>query len=492
MYETNHLYKLLSWNLKGYRETIDGIKTNKLNEQTIIDKFERFDFVFLEETHIDNENKNDISIPGFTTIHYCRKKRGKAHKASGGITVLVKEKLRKHITFLPESDCDTTWIKISFNNVEVTFIGCVYIPPGNSSFGKDHSSSIWDKLEAQLQNFSSQGNVILCGDFNARTGVLCDYISNDGDNNQYTLPNGYVSDTFHPRRSADIITTKSGRKLSNICIDNDLYILNGRTIGDLYGACTCVTPNGTSVVDYFICSKSLYSYVHSMHVHDLSPYSDHRPVEICIYLPFLEPSKRASPSAPLSTAACKDNTSRPASQDSYSWTSESAQQFRAALNVTQVQASIASLQRKMGETDTATDEAINAYTQTLTDIIHSAAEISLMKRVRKAPPRKQRRINNKKWFDRDCYIQRKKVRSLLNALNRNPFNKSVREQYFSQRKKYNSHLKKKKLTYKNAIVQSLNNAVDNDPNSIWDLVKNLKTQNHQTIQANLRLAIING
>ena len=54
-----------------------------------------------------------------------------------------------------------------------------------------------------------------------------------------------------------------------------MYILNGRTSGDFNGKFTCYTPRGSSVVDYFLASRSLSNIVFSMYIHDINLFSDH-------------------------------------------------------------------------------------------------------------------------------------------------------------------------------------------------------------------------
>ena len=66
-----------------------------------------------------------------------------------------------------------------------------------------------------------------------------------------------------------------GKWLGDLCIDNQMYILNGRTLGDFCGKFTCHTPRGSSVVDYFISSNSLSNEILSMNVNDVSLFSDH-------------------------------------------------------------------------------------------------------------------------------------------------------------------------------------------------------------------------
>ena len=105
--------RILSWNLKGYIETIDGIRINKLKEQNILTLFSNYDIVLLQETHLDRDNSKDLFVPGFATgIHYLREKRKKAQKPSGGISVFVKPEIRNNVRFLPQSNSDTVWIHI--------------------------------------------------------------------------------------------------------------------------------------------------------------------------------------------------------------------------------------------------------------------------------------------------------------------------------------------------------------------------------------------
>ena len=81
------LLNILSWNIKGFKEIIDEVKINKLKDQQFIHKLVDDDLVFLQETHLDKDNIGDISLPGFAPgIHFLRPKRGKAQKASGGIS----------------------------------------------------------------------------------------------------------------------------------------------------------------------------------------------------------------------------------------------------------------------------------------------------------------------------------------------------------------------------------------------------------------------
>ena len=131
-----------------FRETIDGVKINKLKDQQFLHNLVDYDLVFLQETHLDKDNVGDIGLPGFAPgKFFLWSKRGKPQKASGGISVFVKTSLRPTVKILPQSNSDIVWAFIPNSCHRNTYIGSVYIPPENSSFGRDHKRDVWDSLE---------------------------------------------------------------------------------------------------------------------------------------------------------------------------------------------------------------------------------------------------------------------------------------------------------------------------------------------------------
>jgi hypothetical protein len=48
-----------------------------------------------------------------------------------------------------------------------------------------------------------------------------------------------------------------GKELLNLCICNQIRILNGRVLGEMFGNYTCDTSNGSSVVDYVLVSENI-------------------------------------------------------------------------------------------------------------------------------------------------------------------------------------------------------------------------------------------
>ena len=107
--------------------------------------------------------------------------------------------------------------------------------------------------------YNAIGKVIICGDLNARCGNLLDY--SEYDFNDIDIVEDVCTSIVEPnvkqRNLEDTKINHYGRRLLDLCIANDLLIVNGRSVNDPTGSCTCYTYNGSSVVDYVLCSKEL-------------------------------------------------------------------------------------------------------------------------------------------------------------------------------------------------------------------------------------------
>lgn len=482
--------KILSWNIRSINGKVDDINTNKLNDVQIKNMLTFYDLIFLQETHLDKKAVDDISLPGYVSMHYCRTKRNKTFSNSGGISVFIKESHRKCIKFLPQSNSDIVWIQIVSQNAirspnHEIFIGCVYIPPEFSSFGKQYTRKIWDSLEQDIEVLSQRGQIVLCGDFNARSGRLTDFIEMDSHPKYYKLPEKYAYDNFYHRCTMDSVVQKNGRILVNMCTDNQLYILNGRTLGDLQGRFTCFQPQGCSVVDYFVCSQSLMKKVNYMKVKDLMAHSDHCPVGLNIHIASIDDVSLQKPYISKRNTRVDFDTKIPPEQiqPHFVWDKNSRERFQKALELPVIQSHIKQIKcqtKKISEQikqNTKQSDSldfhstINECSKQMSDVFMKAAQLSL-KAKRSKPLMKMK--HSKKWFDSDCVKMRKEVKSLLNAINRNPYKTELRQKYFSQRKQYNKMIKRKKNVFKNALVSKLHDVIEEDPSALWKTLRKLK------------------
>ena len=87
--------------------------------------------------------------------------------------------------------------------------------------------------------FSQKGDIIVQGDYNARTGDIQETVLDD-DNTFLNVPEDYENDEQCLRRSQDWGTVNAkGRSLLETCTALDLRILNGRIVGH-FGGVRCV------------------------------------------------------------------------------------------------------------------------------------------------------------------------------------------------------------------------------------------------------------
>jgi len=138
----------------------------------------------------------------------------------------------------------------------------------------------------------SLGGVLLVGDFNARIGTNTDFI----DCSQLvdvllvpqaiedTLPNNMLE-----RQNRDTVTASWHHEFLDFCRTTRLFILNGRTPGDISGVYTCLSNKGFSTMDYFLMTADQLEGVKRLEVNCDEKYSghkdahfDHRPLVLII------------------------------------------------------------------------------------------------------------------------------------------------------------------------------------------------------------------
>ena len=102
-----------------------------------------------------------------------------------------------------------------------------------------------------------------------------DFIISDSDN-FLTIDSSMIQTDSHTFRSSqDTKSNTNDRHLADLCIVNNLKILNGRKISDLTGKYTCHQYNGSSVVDYIIAGTNIYEKINYFKILPLTRFSDH-------------------------------------------------------------------------------------------------------------------------------------------------------------------------------------------------------------------------
>ncbi|XP_063426826.1 uncharacterized protein LOC134710401 [Mytilus trossulus] len=166
------------------------------------------------------------------------------------------------------------WIKLEkdfFGFQKDLYMCVVYNPPSMSSYTQGLDRDITECLEQETAKYMKMGNVLLCGDFNARIANSPDYILNDDQSYLPLFDNYPIDKQILKRQSSDTTIDSRGKSLLDLCILNQLRILNGRVLGDVFGKYTCYTPNGSSVVDYVMVSESILDQILYFYVHNFMP-----------------------------------------------------------------------------------------------------------------------------------------------------------------------------------------------------------------------------
>lgn len=448
----NNYIKIGTWN-------IQGLVTNdmeKCTDTSFLDAIANFDILGLLETHTVEGLHDNLQIPGYNTHCFHRPKHNRARHGSGGITVLLKGGIEKGIKFLPATNKDYIWLELDhifFGLNQTTYLCIAYIPPPDSTYSKRQEQNILDNIESEIFSFKQKGAVILMGDLNARVGTNTDLIVNDserylplGDN--YTLDNN-----LKERNSQDTTLDSRGKHLLEICIGAQTRILNGRKLGDSAGYFTSHQYNGSSVVDYAICSEDLLDDIPYFKVHNfIGTISDH-----CMISFSLKQKARRTTSKHSTLHDLPLN---------FKWHEDSEAAFKAALSLPKIQTIIKEAQIL---TDRCSSEhSIQEATDKLSSVFTEAAKISLKLRKKRNPkePRKPWNTDTLKKMERTV------IKRGLDMIKYQTG--ELRQKYFLTLKKYRKEKKYAKRHYINGQIEKLNDLHNTNPKRFWQILQDIK------------------
>jgi hypothetical protein len=180
----------------------------------------------------------------------------------------------------------------------------VYAPPKRSPYADE---GLFDNIVAEVSMIQDLGgNILLIGNFNARTSVVDDYANCRYfvDHMPDTLPLGNDFPKVLPEQHN---SDKGGLKgwhneFLDLCHSSGLFILNGKITGDESRECTCFVNGGSSLVDYMVASHVLFDCATSFFVHKCPLFygkgcdSDHMPLSLNLLLPWQHVSSVTSES----------------------------------------------------------------------------------------------------------------------------------------------------------------------------------------------------
>ena len=447
------------WNINGYKSK----GYNKYEDDKFINEIKGKDIICLMETHC--APKDSLYLQGYKSVNLSRKSSKKCKKISGGISVFVKSDLKDGIKFLEHKTDDYIWLQLIssfFGTSKDIFLCFIYNPPDNSSYTKTLEEDIFDLVEKDVEKFSKQGDIILAGDLNSRTGnEQLDLIEDDVHNDFSDIFDACHPDINIPIRfSSDNIVSTRGKILNDLCIQTGLRILNGRTTGDLTGQLTCYTPNVCSVVDYFMVSKHLFTCEPFFKVHNfIGELSDHSQISMMLK---------------IKGHTKVENSYTKQLPNKYIWDENSNESFQCALSSKEIKEKINNFEK------TEFSKNVDNMVETVNEIRYQAANISLKQKKGKLKNFKQNNKRKPKWIDLIPLSKLKKnVEEKGRLLQKNPFDHNIRIQYFSLLKQYRKVRKKKIREHRQTLIEKLDEMKDENPKQYWDLLHELSNKGNE-------------
>ena len=188
-------------------------------------------------------------------------------------------------------------------------------------------------LETEILQFSQKGNMLLLGDFNARTSKLDDFISKEGN----TFIKDITENSAHPpkRNNFDSSVNDHGKR------------------------------HGTSLIDYAICHQDLVPRIENLVIKPPSYLSDHSQILTWVKTKLPIAQQQNPPNAP---------TSQHKLPVQFIWENNSAYLFKQQLLSVETQSK---LNQFINSPSIPSKEEVNNYTSKFQDIILNAAKKSL-------------------------------------------------------------------------------------------------------------------
>ena len=395
-------------------------------------------------------------------------------RPSGGVLVLVKKSVTSmfDVNAIKHTFKNIVCIKLNMShlskNLKDIFIVSTYLPPYASPFydhfDVDNGFSILNDFFSYLYAKFSNFDIILCGDLNARIKDI-QPITECNDFSRYLDNSEHSSDTFftnivhanYSRQSRDTVLNFYGKLLYEFCINFDFLIFNGYSKGDERGDFTFISPNGQSVIDYFIVTQALVNNNNCEMSVVCDVTSWHQPIVFSIKIDVC--------SHDLVDQTCHNTYSKIVWDESKS--DEFCSNINNALSENVLQSLVDNIQNN-----------VNLSVNTLSSLFMKSADC-MKKHISKS--RSLISIKNN-WFDKDCFTIKRELKRVLKEFCSNPTNE-YRYIYVLKRNEYKSLLKFKKYMFSVNKLNTLQFLSDKNSSMFWTEIKSILCKNKASVNS---------
>ncbi len=302
-------------------------------------------------------------------------------------------------------------------------------------------------------------NIVLMGDFNARTKNLDDTLLEEK-HEDFPIQD-FFSSIFSKRSNQDHSTNNYGKKLIEYCIATLSYIANGRTLGDFEGKFTCHQHNGSSTVDYAIIKERMKHYVRRFQVLEPNIGSDHCPI-------ILELISDRNEHLTKTTLI-----ERP---PPIIWNDKTRLKFINKMNSEEANKKILEIKNLI--------DCDNDNLEKIVEEIVNIYDTSDMKNPNgnyKTKKKGKKRKSNK-WYDQSCSDLSKRLTRTAKSLAGSPNNPHMRANFIKTKKAYRKLVKTKKREWKKHMIQKLEEIEEKDPKEYWKLINELREKKSSDTQ----------
>lgn len=218
------------------------------------DSFKGRDIVLYSETH-QAPGQLMPHVTGYRWETACRAETRSGSRGSGGVAVLFREELQPLLHIVRRDDqARYLWVRLRADTGRFLYIAICYFPPSTSVYAGPRGQSPFSVLDDDIWEFSRDGDIILLGDFNARTGNTQAVFY---DTSEEMLRELDVEDLGLDRHSQDREHTEYGRYLMEMVTTHGIAILNGLQRFPRSAGFTCFPHrHGASTVDYVMAQPS--------------------------------------------------------------------------------------------------------------------------------------------------------------------------------------------------------------------------------------------
>ena len=336
-----------------------------------------------------------------------------------------------------------------------------------------------DMLHEECAEYEKLGNCVILGDLNARTNDHLDFICYDETDDFLPLDNNYVPDnTLDKRVTQDHGNVNSSRKdLLVFCKSSGLQIVNGRVNKGNSGNFMCFNTKGSSIVHYVLAKEEVFENFGDSIVGNVNEFSDHVPIHVSI--------KMNQNTGPLHALVSENNKAFDISatdplenlRDNYAvhfvLDDATAERIESALNNNQVKEFLSLIREELNNPGVPVEVSVAKLRSKLSEISESTI---LSKKPFKNANKKNGCRRACPWFDEECKLEKNLLNRARKAYqfalkNDSKLHKvSLRDNFFSQKKRYHKILKSKRKIYNENRREKLWNLKSFSPNEFWKML----------------------